>query len=206
LGRELPGIRRGFGIGLVLLNFSGVKNQSKSGSCKRADMIGQSGIYVVPVLGHWRYKAVASESQRRVVLIGEGFGALASFALKRVVSVFPSIPSRPLPPLGLPLQKNQELESRVAQTEARMAYIVHDAQHHHPRPPTVTRVGVREKWRWNRLCEDTRLGGATCFYFYFFPLHVCLRFLTDQPTRHHGHCSSSQESRLLGPSPLHRGC
>lgn len=110
---------RGFGIGWFFL-YLGFCWPSKLNP-------GQSGIYVVPVLGHWRYKAVASESRRRVVVIGEGLARWASPALKRVVSVFPRcIPSSPRPPSSgpTPSKPKQELESRVAQAEARMAYTI----------------------------------------------------------------------------------
>lgn len=169
---------RGFGIGWFFL-YLGFCWPSKLNP-------GQSGIYVVAVLGHWRYKAVASESRRRVVVIGEGLARWASPALKQVVSVFPRcIPSSPRPPSSgpTPSKPKQELESRVAQAEARMAYTMSTTS----RPCTG-----KGKSRGGTDCARAQgLGGATCVLFLlFFPLHVCLS--------HHCISLASRMLRLVG--------
>lgn len=169
---------RGFGIGWFFLCLGFCWRQKSKLSP------GQSGIYVVPVLGHWRYKAVASESRRRVVVIGEGLARWASPALKRVVSVFPRCIPSPRPPSPGP-SPSPSKPSRVAQTEARMAYTMSTTS----RPWTG-----KGKSRGGTDCARAQgLGGATCFLFLlFFPLHVCLsHFMSVFPTI---------------ASPLPRGC
>lgn len=96
-------------------------------------------------------------------MIGEGLARWASPALKRVVFVFPRcIPSSPGPSSGpSPSKPKQELESRVAQTEAaRMA----------TRCPPPGRVPGKGKVEVEQMVREHKgLEVRHVFYFYFFP-------------------------------------